>query len=229
MWGTIIGMGLGAAGSIANAAQKPRLQTDSTLDPLQQKIFLEKFGKEWERADTAVGNLGKSATTLGDTYGGLGNWEAQFKQQTDIPTRQRMQGDINSGVFRDKRHGQINSLLSSRYRESINNNTGLQKQKMYDSERVLRSMLDRGDMSNQLNAAGSINDLGSTLMSMDTGTKVQTPYQDPLAVAGNALNLGGSIGGLIGNSTIGRSMASGMDKYYNNQMIKNQTGWSMNS
>lgn len=223
MWNQVVGGVLGLAGSLADSVQKPTVSQVSTLSPIQQAVFAQKFGKEWDRSSASVKGLGEAATHRGDTYGGLGNWEAQLKQQSTIPARERMQGDLQSGNFRDKRHGQINSLLSQRYRDSLSDTMGLQKQKMYDTERVLNSMLDRSDMQRQLGYAGQMNNLGSQLMTMDSGQQLQTPRQDPLATAANAMNLGSSISGTLGNlgsqfqnyfggrgsGTIGSSGASG--------------------
>ena len=76
---------------------------------------------------------------------------------------------------------------------------GMQKQKTYDTERVLNSMLDRSDMQRQLGYAGQMNNFGSTLMTLDTGQQIQTPRQDPLAAVGNGLNIAGATSTTLGN------------------------------
>jgi hypothetical protein len=199
MWNQLIGAGMGLAGSLIDSTSKPTVNQVSTLNPAQQAIFAQKFGSEWDRSSKAVSGLGEDATHLKDTYGGLGDWRQQFTQQTEIPTGNRTQGDLQTGNFRDKRHGQINSLLSQRYRDAVGDNMGMQKQKTYDTERVLNSMLDRSDMQRQLGYAGQMNNFGSTLMTLDTGQQIQTPRQDPLAAVGNGLNIAGATSTTLGN------------------------------
>ncbi len=199
MFGQIIGLGLGVAGGTLSANEGPTLQQVSTLNPIQQYTFAKQLAREFGREEDAVSGLGTKATTLGDTYGQLGNYQNQQIEQSTLPAEQRMQSDLNSSLFRDKRHGQLNSLLSQRYRDSFSDNLGLNNQKMYDSERVLSSMLKRVDMQNQLDYAGQMNNLGSTLSTMDMGTQVQTPSQNPMTTISNSLNMGGAAGGMLGN------------------------------